>query len=55
MTAAVVSAVSSAFSLVLEGHPINADRRAAGLAVANVVLLRGCGCRIKVTLAVGLG
>jgi 2,3-bisphosphoglycerate-independent phosphoglycerate mutase len=29
-------------------HPINAARAAEGLAVANVVLLRGCGSRIRV-------
>lgn len=33
---------------VLDNHPINAARREAGLNPANVVLLRGCGCRIKV-------
>ncbi|KIY93896.1 phosphoglycerate mutase [Monoraphidium neglectum] len=46
-TAAVVNELSAAIRAVLEGHPINDERRAAGLNPANVVLLRGCGCRIK--------
>ncbi len=33
---------------ILSAHPINAERTAQGLNAANVVLLRGCGCRIKV-------
>lgn len=31
----------------LENHPINDARRAEGKAVANVVLLRGCGSLIE--------
>jgi 2,3-bisphosphoglycerate-independent phosphoglycerate mutase len=33
---------------VLEAQPANAQRAAQGLPPANVVLLRGCGCRIAV-------
>ncbi len=47
-TAGLVNALSDAIRAVLEPHPINAQRRAAGEAVANVVLLRGCGSRIRV-------
>ncbi|KAI8467172.1 MAG: 2,3-bisphosphoglycerate-independent phosphoglycerate mutase-domain-containing protein [Monoraphidium minutum] len=46
-TAAVVNELSSAIRTALAPHPINAARAAEGLNVANVVLLRGCGCRIK--------
>ncbi|KXZ52807.1 hypothetical protein GPECTOR_8g193 [Gonium pectorale] len=47
-TAGLVNVLSDAIRAVLGGHPINADRAAAGLPVANVVLLRGCGSRIRV-------
>ncbi|KAG2439333.1 hypothetical protein HXX76_004692 [Chlamydomonas incerta] len=47
-TAGLVNALSEALQGVLETHPINDQRRAAGEAVANVVLLRGCGSRIRV-------
>lgn len=47
-TAAVVQELSDEIRKVLEAHPINEQRRKEGLNVANVVLLRGCGCRIKV-------
>lgn len=47
-TAAVVNELSAEMQRILAAHPINAQRAAEGLAVANVVLLRGCGSRIKV-------
>ncbi len=47
-TAGLVNELSDALRAVLVAHPINAQRAAAGQAVANVVLLRGCGSRIKV-------
>ncbi|KAG2498895.1 hypothetical protein HYH03_003086 [Edaphochlamys debaryana] len=47
-TAGLVNALSDAFRGVLRDHPINKERAAAGLAIANVVLLRGCGSRIRV-------
>jgi 2,3-bisphosphoglycerate-independent phosphoglycerate mutase len=46
-TAAVVNELSSEMRRVLADHPINARRAAEGANPANVVLLRGCGCRIK--------
>lgn len=45
-TAAVVNELSECMRLVLEAHPINAERIGQGKAPANVVLLRGCGCRL---------
>jgi hypothetical protein len=48
-TAAVVNELSSEIHKVLAAHPINQQRQAEGLHPANVVLLRGCGSRIKVT------
>lgn len=50
LTAALVNELSEEMRKVLETHPINAQRQQAGLALANVVLLRGCGCRIKVRI-----
>lgn len=47
-TAAVVNELSREMMRLLEGHPINAERAAAGLNPANCVLLRGCGSRIQV-------
>jgi 2,3-diphosphopglycerate-independent phosphoglycerate mutase len=46
LTAAVVNAASRAMRAALEGHRVNAQRAAQGKPVANVVLLRGCGCRL---------
>jgi 2,3-bisphosphoglycerate-independent phosphoglycerate mutase len=47
LTADLVNYVSNCFQEVLKDHPINAARAAEGKAVANVVLLRGCGVRMK--------
>ncbi|GIL98398.1 hypothetical protein Vretimale_3768 [Volvox reticuliferus] len=47
-TCGLVNALSDAFRAVLEPHPINQRRASEGQAVANVVLLRGCGSRIRV-------
>ncbi|MEW5299605.1 MAG: hypothetical protein WDW38_004353 [Sanguina aurantia] len=47
-TAAVVAELSSEIHRILVGHAINQDRAAAGKNLANIVLLRGCGSRIKV-------
>eukprot|EP00798_Chlamydomonas_sp_ICE-L_P006636 gene6636-3293_t len=48
MTARLVNELSDGIRKVLEDHPLNLERVASGLNSANVVLLRGCGCRIKV-------
>ncbi|KAL4448400.1 hypothetical protein ABPG75_005619 [Micractinium tetrahymenae] len=45
-TAAVVNELSDCMRQVLEGHPVNEQRRAEGKPPANVVLLRGCGSRL---------
>ena len=47
-TARVVEALSEEMTKVLKEHPVNADRARAGKPPANVVLLRGCGGRLKV-------
>jgi len=47
-TAAVISELSTEIGKVLEGHPVNQQRRTNGLSPANMVLLRGCGTRINV-------
>ncbi|KAK8542786.1 hypothetical protein V6N13_136667 [Hibiscus sabdariffa] len=47
-TAAVVNELSREISKILVSHPLNAKRLTEGKNVANVVLLRGCGIRIKV-------
>lgn len=48
-TAAVINAVNKLIQGVLETHPINEERRKQGKYPANVVLLRGCGCRLALT------
>lgn len=45
-TAEVVNAASDHIVAVLRNHPVNEERRRQGKQVANVVLLRGCGCRL---------
>jgi 2,3-bisphosphoglycerate-independent phosphoglycerate mutase len=47
-TAAVVNELSDVMRRILRSHPLNAERQAQGKAIANVVLLRGCGIRIEV-------
>ncbi|EFJ17030.1 hypothetical protein SELMODRAFT_268500 [Selaginella moellendorffii] len=47
-TAAVVNELSLELRRILSDHPLNAKRQSAGKAIANVVLLRGCGIRIQV-------
>ncbi|KAL5723430.1 hypothetical protein ACHQM5_006833 [Ranunculus cassubicifolius] len=47
-TASVVNELSNEISKILVSHPLNAKRAAEGKAIANVVLLRGCGIRIEV-------
>uniref|UniRef100_A0A7S3QZE0 Metalloenzyme domain-containing protein n=1 Tax=Dunaliella tertiolecta TaxID=3047 RepID=A0A7S3QZE0_DUNTE len=47
-TARLVNELSNEIQQRLVEHPLNQERRAQGLNEANVVLLRGCGCRIKV-------
>ncbi|CAM6012598.1 unnamed protein product [Sphagnum balticum] len=46
-TAAVVNELSDVMRRILRSHPLNAERQAQGKAIANVVLLRGCGIRIE--------
>lgn len=46
-TAAVVNELSAEIMKALEHHPVNMERAAQGLNVANVVLLRGCGSRYR--------
>jgi len=48
-TAKVITAVDEVIRSVLENHPINEERRRVGKYPANVVLLRGCGCRLALT------
>lgn len=47
LTADLTNYVSELFRKRLQNHPINQKRAAAGKNVANVVLLRGCGMRLK--------
>jgi 2,3-diphosphopglycerate-independent phosphoglycerate mutase len=48
-TAKVITAVDELIRSVLEHHPLNEERRKEGKYPANVVLLRGCGCRLALT------
>ena len=48
-TAAVINAVNTLIQSVLETHPVNVQRRKENKNPANVVLLRGCGCRLALT------
>jgi len=48
-TAKVITAVDELIRSVLEKHPVNEERRRVGKYPANVVLLRGCGCRLALT------
>lgn len=45
ITAEVVNELSDEIRKVLRSHPLNLQRRAEGRAVANALLLRGCGSR----------
>lgn len=45
-TAAVVNVLSDAIRSILKDHPINVKRQQNGRAIANIVLLRGCGSRL---------
>jgi hypothetical protein len=47
-TAKLVNELNDAFRAALESHPLNLERAKKGLSVANVVLFRGCGSRIRV-------
>ncbi|CAL5223026.1 g5481 [Coccomyxa viridis] len=47
-TAALVNELSAEMCRILKQHPLNDDRAKAGKPVANIVLLRGCGSRIRV-------
>ena len=44
-TAAIVNELSDEIRKVLRAHPLNLERRKQGKAVANALLLRGCGAR----------
>ena len=44
-TAEIVNELSDEIRRVLESHPLNLERRGQGKAVANALLLRGCGAR----------
>jgi len=46
-TAKLVNELSMTIHEALEKHPINSERKKQGKAVANVVLLRGCGTLIE--------
>lgn len=48
-TANVVNELSDVMRGILRQHPLNAERKKQGKAIANIVLLRGCGIRIEVT------
>ncbi|KAG0600130.1 hypothetical protein M758_11G009200 [Ceratodon purpureus] len=47
-TANVVNELSDVIRGILRSHPLNAERLKEGKAIANLVLLRGCGIRIDV-------
>lgn len=47
-TAKVVNALSDWIHEVLSQHPINKQREQQGLPPANIVLLRGCGAKLRV-------
>lgn len=47
-TANVVNELSDVIRSILRVHPLNAERQKEGKAIANLVLLRGCGIRIDV-------
>lgn len=47
-TANVVNELSDTIRGILRVHPLNAERLKQGKAIANIVLLRGCGIRIDV-------
>jgi len=46
LTANVVNAASDCIRDLLKRHEVNIERRKQGKPEANVVLLRGCGCRL---------
>lgn len=46
LTANVVNAASDCIRDLLKKHEVNVERRKQGKPEANVVLLRGCGCRL---------
>jgi len=48
-TAAIVNAASHAIHMALQNHDVNIQRVAQGKPPANIVLLRGCGCRLALT------
>lgn len=45
-TADIVNAVDEMIRGILHNHPVNVERERQGKPPANVVLLRGCGCRL---------
>jgi len=45
----LINALSDAINEKLSQHQVNIEREQKGLATANIVLLRGCGSRLKVT------
>lgn len=47
-TAVIINELSNEMRHILRSHPLNIKRASQGKSTANVVLLRGCGIRIKV-------
>ena len=47
LTSALINYVSRMFRGLLKDHPVNKARVAAGKNIANVILLRGCGMRLR--------
>jgi 2,3-bisphosphoglycerate-independent phosphoglycerate mutase len=47
MTADLVNKLSQAMVTVLSQEPLNLEREKQGLPTANIVILRGCGVKIK--------
>jgi len=47
-TADIVNKLTEAIRVKLNAHPINTKRKAEGKAYTNIVLLRGCGAKLKV-------
>mmetsp|Transcript_36892 Transcript_36892/g.48484 ORF Transcript_36892/g.48484 Transcript_36892/m.48484 type:complete len:109 (+) Transcript_36892:587-913(+) len=47
MTSALINALSDQIQTVLSSHPINLERKAAGLPHTNFITLRGAGVKIQ--------
>lgn len=48
LTASIVNSLSNAIFTTLQSHPLNKSRLSKNFPPANIILLRGCGSRLKV-------